>query len=59
MSQIAIIGLSLLAIFIVGGPIAKAFGSSSPSIGIAVGVIVYFVSQHYWNERIEEKEEEQ
>jgi phosphotransferase system glucose/maltose/N-acetylglucosamine-specific IIC component len=43
MSQIAIIGLSLLAIFIVGGPIAKAFGSSSPSIGIAVGVIVYFV----------------
>lgn len=43
MSKGAILGLSFLATFIVGGPIAKAMGSHSPVIGIVAGVTVYFV----------------
>lgn len=43
MSKGAIIGLSLLAIFIIGGPIAKAMGSHSPIVGIVAGIIVYFI----------------
>ena len=43
MSTGAILGLSVLAIFIIGGPIAKAMGSHSPIFGIAVGVVVFIV----------------
>lgn len=43
MSQGTILLISFLAIFIVGGPIAKSMGSASPSIGIAAGVVVYLV----------------
>jgi hypothetical protein len=43
MSKGAILGLSFLAIFIIGGPIAKIIGSHSPVIGIVAGVIVYFI----------------
>lgn len=43
MSKGAIIGLSLLAVFIIGGPIAKSMGSHGPMIGIVVGALVFFV----------------
>lgn len=43
MSTGAILGLSFLAVFIIGGPIAKAMGSHSPFVGIVAGVVVFIV----------------
>ena len=41
MSKGVILGISFLAIFIIGGPIAKAMGSHSPFIGIVIGIVVF------------------
>jgi Na+-transporting methylmalonyl-CoA/oxaloacetate decarboxylase gamma subunit len=43
MSKGVISVLSFLAIFIIGGPIAKSLGSHGPLVGIAVGAIVFVV----------------
>lgn len=52
MSQGVIIGIAFLAIFIIGGPIAKAMGSHSPLIGVIVGVVVYiFLSAVYGRQK--------
>lgn len=43
MSKGVILGISFLAIFIIGGPVAKSIGYHGPIVGIVAGVIVYFV----------------
>lgn len=43
MSKGTIIGFSFLAMFIIGGPIAKAMGSSNPVVGVVIGIVVFIV----------------
>jgi hypothetical protein len=43
MNRGIILAISVLAVFLVGGPVARAFGSASPLIGIAAGVVVFVV----------------
>ena len=39
----AIIALSVLAIFFIGGPVARAMGTHSPIVGVVAGVVVFVV----------------
>ncbi len=43
MSRGTILLVSFLAIFVIGGPIAKAMGSADPIIGIFAGLGVFAV----------------
>lgn len=38
-----ILVVSVLAVFLIGGPLAKALGTSSPSVGIGTGIATFLL----------------